>query len=128
MIPEPFDAVSHFRRRFRIQRMRDRLRHVSEPFIVVGVHLLAALLVAIAAGRAVREPPVETIEIAVAEAPELELDPPEDTPLDDLADPDEVFDFSIPSPEAIAEEAPPAVEDFSALPPVESPVVLSGFP
>jgi hypothetical protein len=127
MDPKASDAVSYFRRRFRLQRIGDRIRLCSEPVVVIGLHLLAALLVALAVGRTVRDRPVETIEVTVSEAQELELEPPEETPLDDLTETDEIFDFSIPSPEAMMDEAPPAIEDFSALPPVESPVVLSGF-
>jgi len=124
---EHADLAALFRERFRVQRIRDRIRHFSEPVVVVALHLLAAFLVLLAAGRTERAAEKETIEVTVSEAPELELEPPEEAPIEEFAENGEILDFSLPSPEAAAEEAPPAVEDFSALPPVESPVVLSGF-
>ena len=105
-----------------------RIRHGVEPLLVLALHAAVVGLICLATEKTSRAPENQAIEVTVVDPEVLELDLTdlEQTP-EDMTEPDEAFDFTIPEPEVFAEEAAPEVEEFSAIPPVESPVILSGF-
>ena len=115
-------------RRARQVRIRTRIRHGVESLLVLALHAGVAGLIWLAAGKTMRVTDPQQIEVTVVDAEVLTLDltDPEWTP-DDADQTEESRDFAIPEPEVFAEVAAPEVEEFSAIPPVESPVVLSGF-
>ena len=115
-------------RRIRRERIKTRIRHGVEPLLVLALHAAVMGLIWLAAERTSRAPDNQVIEVTVVDPEVLELDLTdlELTP-EDMTEPDEAFDFSIPEPEMFATESLPEVEDFSAVAPVDSPVILSGF-
>ena len=115
-------------RRVRRERIMTRIRHGVEPLVVLALHAAVLGLIWLAADKTSRKPDTQQIEVTVVDAEKLELDltDPEWTP-EDSSEPDETFDFAIPEPEMFEAEAAPEIQEFSAIPPVESPVILSGF-
>ncbi len=105
-----------------------RIRHGVEPLLVLALHAAVVGLICLATEKTSRAPENQAIEVTVVDPEVLELDLTdlELTP-EDMTEPDESFDFAIPEPEMFATESLPEVEDFSAVAPVDSPVILSGF-
>lgn len=119
---------NEMRRRLRRERIIAWFRHGVEPLLVLALHAAVLWLIYLGAEISSREPESQTIEVTVVDPNALELDLTdlELTP-DEMTEPDEAFDFAIPSPEMFATESLPEVQDFSAIAPIDSPVILSGF-
>jgi len=115
-------------RRLRRERIMTRIRHGVEPLLVLALHAAVVGLIFLATEKTSRAPENQAIEVTVVNPEVLELDLTDlELTSEDMTEPDEAFDFAIPEPEMFATESLPAVEDFSAIAPIDSPVILSGF-
>lgn len=120
------DRHSRIVQRVRRDRIKTRIRHGIEPLLVLALHAAVIFLIWLAADKAIRSRDAQQIEVTVVEMDVQELDLLESELEQQNEQDPEDFDFAIPEPEQFEAAMTPQVEEFTAIAPVESPIILSG--